>query len=94
METTMHDDLELPAFLRIPQAERRASWKGRKLTTQGAMFRPVTKTEEAATRKLRKELEAAEAAKKAERFARLKELAAEKKAAGHHGQPKRKRPRK
>lgn len=76
----MYDDFELPDFLRIPRAERRAAWKGRKLTVQGAMFRPVTKAEDAATRKLRKELEAAEAAKKAARFATLKELAAEKKA--------------
>jgi hypothetical protein len=73
---------DFPDFLRIPQAERRAAWKGRKLTRQGAMFREKpTKVEEAATRQLRRELEAAEAAKKAERFARLKELAAEKKAA-------------
>jgi hypothetical protein len=70
---------DIPVFLRIPQEVRRAAWKGRKLTKQGSMFRPVTKVEEAATRRLRKELEAAEAAKRAARFARLKELAAEKK---------------
>ena len=79
----MQDDLELPAFLRIPQDERRAAWRGRKLTKQGTMFRDKpTKVEEAATRQLRRELEAAEAAKVAARFARLKEMAAEKKAAG------------
>jgi hypothetical protein len=72
---------DFPEFLRIPQAERKAAWKGAKLTKQGSMFRPISKTEEAATRQLRRELEAAEAAKKAARFARLKELAAEKKAA-------------
>ena len=77
----MHNDLELPDFLRIPQAERRVAWKGRKITKQGTSFRPVTKVEEAATRKLRRELEAADAAKKVARFARLKEMAAEKKAA-------------
>lgn len=75
-------DLDIPTFLRIPTDERRAAWKGRKLTKQGMSFRPVTKVEEAATRKLRRELEAAEADKKAARFARLKELAAEKKAQG------------
>jgi hypothetical protein len=81
MEPKMYDDLELPNFLRIPQDERRAAWKGRKLTRQGSAFKVrQTKVEEAATRQLRKELEAAEAAKKAARFARLKELAAEKKA--------------
>jgi hypothetical protein len=68
----------IPDFLRIPADVRRAAWRGRKLTKQGTSFRPVTKTEEAATRQLRKELEAAEAAKKAARFARLKELREEK----------------
>ena len=77
----MHDDLELPDFLRISADVRRAAWKGRKLTKQGAMFRaPPTKVEEVATRKLRRQLEEAEAAKKAARFARLKEMAAEKRA--------------
>jgi len=28
----MSDDLDLPDFLRIPQEERRATWKGRALT--------------------------------------------------------------
>jgi hypothetical protein len=78
----MHDDLTIPDFLRVPQAERRVAWKGRKLTRQGSSFRAkTTKVEEAATRQLRRELEAAEAAKKAARFARLKEMAAEKRAA-------------
>ena len=71
----------IPDYLRIPADVRRAAWKGRKLTKQGTSFRPVTKTEEAATRQLRKELEAAEVAKKVARFARLKEMAAEKRAA-------------
>lgn len=70
-------NLDLPDFLRIPQDQRRAAWKGRKLTKQGSQFRPApSKTEEAATRQLRKELATAEEAKKAERFARLKELRA------------------
>lgn len=79
----MEDDLMLPDFLRIPASVRREAWKGRKLTKQGAMFRaPPSRTEEAATRALRRELAAAEEAKKAERFARLKDLAAERKALG------------
>lgn len=85
------DDLpDLPDFLRVPQDERRAAWRGRKLTKQGAMFRALpTKQEEAATRQLRRELEAAEIAKREERFARLKEMAAEKKALGiKKGRPK------
>jgi hypothetical protein len=67
-------ELELPSFLRIPQDERRAAWKGRRLTRQGSSFRPVTKQEEAATRQLRRELEAQEKAKREARFARLREL--------------------
>jgi hypothetical protein len=83
MEAAMHDDLAIPDFLLIPQVERRAAWKGRKLTKQGSTFKVrQSKVEEAATRQLRREIEAAEAAKKAARFARLKEMAAEKKAAG------------
>ena len=74
--------MNIPDFLRIPQDERRAAWRGRKLTKQGSGFRAkTTKVEETATRQLRKELAAAEAAKKAARFARLKELREEKKAA-------------
>ncbi len=72
-------DEGIPDFLRITQAERNAAWKGRKLTRQGSAFREKpTKVEEAATRKLRKELEAAEAAKQGARFARLKELREER----------------
>lgn len=67
--------LDIPAFLRIPQAERAAAWKGRKLTKQGGKSKvATTKVEEAATRQLRKELEAQQAAKREERFARLREL--------------------
>jgi hypothetical protein len=70
---------ELPDFLRIPQDERRAAWRGRKMTKQGSMFKvKQTRVEEAATRQLRKELAAAEEAKKQARFARLKEMAAER----------------
>jgi len=66
---------DLPSFLRIAQDERRAAWRGRRLTKQGASFKaPTTKIEEAATRQLRKELEAELAAKREARFAALREL--------------------
>jgi hypothetical protein len=66
---------DLPAYLRIPQDERKAAWKGRRLTHQGAGFKAkVTKVEEAATKQLRRELEKADADKRAARFAALKEL--------------------
>jgi hypothetical protein len=68
---------DFPDFLRIPQAERYAAWRGRKLTTQGSGFKAaVSKAEEAATRQLRKELDAREEAKKTARFAALRELRA------------------
>jgi hypothetical protein len=68
---------DFPDFLRIPQAERAAAWKGRKLTTQGSGFKHVvTKVDEAATRQLRKEIAAQDEAKKAARFAALRELRA------------------
>jgi hypothetical protein len=70
---------DLPLFLRIPQADRASVWKGRKLTQQGSAFRAApTKVEEAATRQLRREIEAAEAAKREARFAALRELRARK----------------
>jgi len=71
----MTDYPDVPDYLRIPQAERTAAWKGRKLTKQGSGFRAATtKIEEATTRRLRKELERTEEAKKAARFAALREL--------------------
>lgn len=66
---------DLPDYLRIPQAERAAAWKGRKLTTQGSGFKTkATKVEEAATRELRKQIEAEIVAKREARFAALREL--------------------
>jgi hypothetical protein len=74
--------LDIPAFLKIPAAERAAAWMGRKLTAQGSNFRhKPTKVEEAATRQLRRELEAAEKAKREERFAMLRELNEQKRRA-------------
>lgn len=58
--------LDIPDFLRIPQDERRAAWKGRKLTRQGTRFRPAPRAEEPATRAMRamrREIEAQERAK-------------------------------
>jgi hypothetical protein len=75
-----YDFPDLPDYLRIDQATRKAAWKGHKLTKQGSFFKDKPKEEDPATRKLRREIEAQEAAKKEERFARLKELSATKKA--------------
>lgn len=58
----------------IPQSERAAAWKGRKLTKQGSRFKVErTREEEAATRRLRREIEAQEKAKREARFAALRE---------------------
>jgi hypothetical protein len=74
--------LDIPAFLKIPQADRATAWEGRKLTRQGSNFRhKPTKVEEAATRQLRRELEAAEKAKRETRFAMLRELNEQKRRA-------------
>jgi hypothetical protein len=70
---------DIPDYLKIPQAERAAAWKGRKLTKQGHAFREPAKHEEEATRQLRREIEEAEARKKAERFEYLKSLRKSKK---------------
>jgi membrane protein involved in colicin uptake len=62
-----------PEQLLIEPDQRREAWKGRKLTTPRP--EPVArKDEDPTTKALRKELAKAEEAKKAERFARLKEL--------------------
>lgn len=61
-------------IISIPAAERAAAWKGRKLTVQGSRFKVErTREEEAATRKLRREIEAAEKAKREARLAILRE---------------------
>lgn len=70
----MAHPLDIPAFLRIPQEVRREAWKGRKLTKQGSRFKVErTREEEAATRRLRREIEAQEKAKREARFAALRE---------------------
>lgn len=72
--------LDIPAFLRIPPDLRRAAWKGRKLSRQGSAFKSKpTKIEEAATRALRREIEAQERAKaKAKAEARKEQRKADK----------------
>lgn len=63
----------LPAETILDPVERKEAWKGRKLTKPRDLKAP-TKDEDPATRALRKEIAAADAKKKAERLARLKEL--------------------
>lgn len=65
---------DMAYLISIPAAERAAAWKGRKLTVQGSRFKVErTREEEAATRKLRREIEAQEKAKREARFAALRE---------------------
>lgn len=63
----------LPAAAIIPQEERAAAWKGRRLTKPRDLKVPA-KDEDPATKALRKELAKAEEKKKADRLARLREL--------------------
>lgn len=72
-------DLDIPTFLRIPQAVRRESWRGRKLTKPKAASLKITRNEDASTRAFRRMTEKKEAEKKASRFAMLRERGAEKK---------------
>lgn len=62
-----------PAELILTDEERRAAWKGRKLTKPRDLKAPP-KDEDPATRALRKEIARADERKKAERLARLKDL--------------------
>ena len=63
----------LPAAAIIPPEERREAWKGRKLTKVRDVKAP-SKSEDPATKAIRKEAARAEEAKKAARLARLNEL--------------------
>lgn len=68
----MIDYPELPTFLQISADERRAAWKGRRLTKQGAAFgAALTKVEDPGTRALRREMERQEEAWKQKELARL-----------------------
>lgn len=71
--TPHSDDNGIPAFLRIPQEERRAAWKGRKLTVQGSGFRRLDKNEEKLRKRLQHEYDEQKAAKAAERLKALRE---------------------
>lgn len=70
---TPHSDDGIPAFLRIAPEERRAAWKGRKLTVQGSGFRKLDKKEEALRKRLQREYDEQKAAKAAERLPALRE---------------------
>ena len=63
---------DLPDFLRIPQAERRAAWAGRKLT-KVKFSTKVTKDEDASTRAFRRVMEKKAAEEKREKIRLLRE---------------------
>lgn len=65
-------------FVTMTEAQRAEAWKGRKTrsTSTFAAVKPPAKDEDPVTKALRKELAEAAEKKKAERFARLKELKA------------------
>lgn len=75
----MNDMPELPDFLRVPQEQRNASWRGRKLTRIKPPSVTRLQNEDASTRAFRREIEKQKKAKQAERFALLRERAAEMK---------------
>ena len=64
--------LDIPAFLRLSQEERKAAWVNVPLTVQGTQFALQTKHEEPATQALRAALARDAAQKKAEGLAKLK----------------------
>jgi hypothetical protein len=68
----MMDFPELPDFLRIPQADRNALWRGRKLTKPKKWVAPP-KDEDPSTRRFRREMEKQAADKKAAAIVRLRE---------------------
>lgn len=64
---------DIPDFLRIPQNERRAAWKGIKLRKIRPAAMMVTRNEDAQTKAFRKLIEKQQAAKKAARLKLLRE---------------------
>ena len=64
---------DLPAFLIIPQSERAAAWKGRKLTKQGVGFRTLDAAEQRHRSKLQREYDRVQAQKRADRLKQLRE---------------------
>ena len=67
----LHDDI--PDFLRIPQDQRRAAWKGRKLTKVKMDIDRIKKNEDATTRAFRRQIEKQERDKKQAALQRLRE---------------------
>ena len=67
----LHDDI--PDFLRIPQDQRRAAWKGRKLTKVKMDIDRIKKNEDATTRAFRRQIEKQERDKKQAALKRLRE---------------------
>jgi hypothetical protein len=63
----------IPDFLRITPEDRKAAWKGRKLTVQGSGFRRIDKKEDALRKRLQREYDELQAAKRAERLKALRE---------------------
>jgi hypothetical protein len=79
----MYDMPDLPDFLRIPQAARNAAWRGRKVRSmQAAKLKMPKKEIPADVLAFMKEEEKRRKAAMAERFAMLRERAAEKKRLG------------
>ena len=64
---------DIPEFLRIPQEQRDASWRGRRLTKIKSTSVTRLKVEDPSTRAFRRELERQRKAKDAARFKILRE---------------------
>jgi len=56
-------------MIRLPQSERAAAWKGRKLTTQGRGFRNLDAAEQRERTKLQREYDRQQAEKRKTRLA-------------------------
>jgi len=63
----------LPAFCIIPQPERAAAWKGRKLTRQGSRFGGLDAAEDRERRKLQTAYDRQQAEKRKQRLAEFLE---------------------
>lgn len=76
------DDIDIPAFLLIPQADRKAAWKGRavtKIITKAGRNWRLPLTMDATARTLLREQEAAREVKKQASLAALKQWKLENK---------------
>ena len=56
-------------LVRLPQPERAAAWRGRKLTVQGRGFRSLDAAEERERKKLQREYDRQQAEKRRQRLA-------------------------